>query len=432
MIAATVPALARQTGASDWQSYDLPFRALNITSDGHSLWACGTDAGIAVSHDNGARWEVKHQVSGASLLLNIRFVDPRFGYAAGTGGLLLTTVDGGESWTSRPGLSETILQVSFADPWHGIVRTPNSLLFTLDAGAHWSPVSEGQNSGEIKQYPYTFSLVALDGSHMAVMLKQGEAQYEGQAFLSTQDAGKTWRVQTIPNVTLYNFLRVGDRYWAVGTEVIHKEQRGGGYGVPVALYSTDGETWSHSTNDLSMCRLHMCTVCTAEGCFSSNGTIIRVFAEKATSAAFPSNKELTPKWAATDSAICFVASRLQCAPLSASPQAPSVSDLPAPTAVAPGPLGAPIQQGARCIACEFDPLFIDEKANGPHTVKLTLAISKNGTVTSAEAQNAPTEEIKSRIEQQARQWVFEPYLKDGVAINIRLNTTVRINIIHPR
>jgi photosystem II stability/assembly factor-like uncharacterized protein len=416
LLLAPVSASGQEQPSPPWHSYDVAFRVLSVTSNGQSFWACGTDEGIAVSPDNGAHWQVKHQRTDGGLLLNIDFADSKFGYAAGTGGLLLTTVDGGETWVSHPGITETILQVSFANPEHGIVRTPTSLLFTLDGGLHWSPVSVGQNSDDTKNFPYTFSLVALDSAHMAVMLKEGAAQYETQGFLFTEDSGKTWHFLNIPNVTLYSFLRVRDRYWAVGTEVIHKDQPGGGYAVPVALYSADGETWNHSTNDLSACKLEMCTVCTTGGCFSSNGLISRIFADKTTYAAFPSDEELTPKWASTDSTVCFVGTGLQCAPLTALAQAPSGSGSPVPTVVAPSPLGAPIQQGPRCIVCELDRIFIDKKAQGAYTIKLTVGIAKNGIVTSAEAQGAPTEEIKSRIEQQAHQWIFEPYVKDGAPV----------------
>jgi len=46
--------------------------------------------------------------------------------------------------------------------------------------------------------------------------------------------------------------------WMVGTEAIHKDQPGGGDGVPVALYSSDGEKWDHSSNDPSSCKSQMC------------------------------------------------------------------------------------------------------------------------------------------------------------------------------
>src|SRR5207244_2297883 len=193
-------------------------------------------------------------------------------------------------------------------------------------------------------FPYTFSLVALDGVHMAAMLKEGAAQYESQAFVFTQDSGKSWNLLNIPNVTLYSFLRSEARYWAVGTEVIHKDQPGGGYGVPVALYSSDGQKWNHSTSDLSGCKLEMCTVCNTRGCFSSNGVISRVFLEKPTYSAFPATKELTTKWASTDFTVCFVGSNLYCAALKELAQAPSSAGSPVPTVVAPGPLGAPIDR----------------------------------------------------------------------------------------
>jgi photosystem II stability/assembly factor-like uncharacterized protein len=237
----TTVTAGQQTSSTGWRISDAPFRALNITNSGQMLWICGPDESIAVSSDNGAHWQVKHQTPGGALLLNIDFADAKFGYAAGTGGTILTTVDGGELWTPHSVGGETIFQVSFADPQHGLLRTRSALLFTVDGGSNWAPVSAGQNSEELKHFPFTFSLVALDASRMAIMLKEGAQQYNTQAFLVTQDSGKTWSFVNIPNVTLYSFLRREGKYWAIGTEVIHKEQRGGGYSVPVALYSSDGQ-----------------------------------------------------------------------------------------------------------------------------------------------------------------------------------------------
>jgi hypothetical protein len=431
LLAATLPA-GQEQPSPDWHRYDSSFRALNITSTGHLMWVCGTDETIAVSSDDGEHWEVKHQAVGGGLLLNIGFASPKFGYAAGSSGLLLTTVDGGETWVPHLGISETILQVSFADPQHGLIRIAKSLLFTVDGALHWSTVSAGQNSEDIKNFPYPFSLVSLDSSHMAVMLKQGAAQYEPQAFLSTQDSGQSWSFLNLPNVTLYSFLRVEGRYWAVGSEVVHKEQRNGGYAVPVALYSSDGVTWSHSGGDLSACKGENCTVCNSEGCFSTNGVISRVFSEKITYSAFPTNKELTPQWASTASAICFVGSTLNCAGLKLLPQAPTSSGVAAPTVVGPGPLGAAIPPGPRCIVCGLDRIFVDKKAQGPFTIKLVFGIAKSGTVTSVEVQGAPTPEVKTRIEQQTQQWIFEPYLKDGSPVSVRLNTSINVNVIKPR
>jgi hypothetical protein len=424
-------AMGEEKPDPNWRAPSVPFRVLAVTSNGALLWASGTDEAIAVSPDAGAHWQLKHQTQDGNLLLNIQFANDRFGYAAGTGGLILTTENGGESWIPHSARTATVLQVSFSDPLHGLIRTPEALLFTADGGSTWSIVSAGDDAEILKTFPYTYSLVALDAEHMAVMLKQGSAQYEPQAFLATGDGGKSWRVVNIPNVTLYSFLRAQGTYWAIGTEVVHKDKPGGGYAVPVALYSSDGVLWTHSISDLSACKMEMCVACTSRGCLSANGTITNVFAEKPTYWAFPSTSKLTPKWAATESAMCFVGSSLQCTPI-ASVTTPGPAGDPVPANVAPAPLGTKPLQGPHCINCEFDHFLVDQKAQGIFTIKLSLDIARNGTVTAAAADGSPTPEIKSRIEQQAQQWIFEPYTKDGVRVNLKLNTRIQVSVVHPR
>lgn len=333
------PPQSTQKQPPTWHSIDLSFRVLNITSVGDSLWICGTDETIAVSRDSGLHWQIMHHTPGGAWLSHIDFSNSKFGYSAGTGGLLLMTEDSGESWMPHPGLSDTILQISFADPQHGLVRVAKSLLFTTDGGSHWSALSKRQAPKGVEQFPYTFALVSLDQSHMAVMLKEGAAQSYPQAFLITKDSGETWELRNIPNVTLYSFLRANGQYWAVGTEVIHKDQPGGGYAVPVALHSPDGENWGHSANDLSACRLEMCTLCNLQGCLSSNGVIARIFSQITTLNAFSPDRNLSTKWASTDSVVCFVGSHFQCAGLEPLSQPPGGAESPVPEISAPAPLG---------------------------------------------------------------------------------------------
>jgi hypothetical protein len=80
----------------------------------------------------------------------------------------------------------------------------------------------------------------------------------------------------------------------------------------------------------------------------------------------------------------------------------------------------------------MDRLLIDKKAQGAYMIKLAVEIAKNGIVKTAVADGAPTPEVKSRIEQQAREWIFEPYMKDGVAVNVKVNTNIHVNVIRPR
>lgn len=420
----------QQPSNAGWLPSTTSFRALAVASDGSSIWACGADEGIAVSVDGGAHWQIRHQTPEGNLLLNIQFLNSKFGYSAGTGGLILITEDGGETWTHHPGPSATVLQISFSDSQHGLIRIPGALEFTADGGKNWSLISVDPNT--LKTFRYTFSLAEIDANHMAVMLKQGAAQYEPQAFLITSDAGKSWQIVNIPNVTLYSFLPVQGKYWTVGTEVVGKDQPGGGHAVPVALYSSDGVSWTHSTDDLSACRPEMCVACKPQGCLSSNGTITDPFGTVTTYRAFTSESKLTPNWAATDSAMCFVGSGILCSALKAT-EKPTAGGDPVPATVGPGPLGAAPSTGPDCISCELDRILVDPKAeSGIYTIKLSLDVAKDGVVTAAEADDAPTPQIKFRIEQQAQQWLFEPYMKDGVRINLKLNTRVQVNVIHPR
>lgn len=417
---------------SSWRAQTLPFRVLGITSIGSSLWACGAGEGLAVSSDGGAHWEVRRQTPDGGLLLNVGFANDQFGYTAGTGGLLLTTEDSGLTWTRHSAGDSTILQVSFADKQHGLIRTQESLQFTADGGANWSAVSPGPEApDELRTFPYTFSLVALDATHMAVMLKHGVAQYEPQSFLVTEDSGKSWKVVNIPNVTLYSFLRVQNQYWAVGTEVIHKDKPGGGYAVPVALFSSNGVKWDHSSNDLSACKMEMCVACTTSGCLSANGSIANIFIAETKVAYFLPNPKLRPTWAATTSSICSLANQLECVEVLPTTKAVSAEGA-VPAAISPGPLGSKAPKGPRCIMCPLDQMLVDEKVQGAFTIQLQLQIAKDGTVTSVTTEGAPTPEIKSRVEQQAQGWIFEPYFKDRIPVNVKLNTNLQINVIKSR
>jgi hypothetical protein len=428
--------LGEEKAGAEWRNVDLPFRVLNVSSSGSSLWACGTDEAIAVSRDGGTTWHSKHRTANGGLLFNIAFANEKFGYAAGTGGLLLTSEDGGDTWATHSAGSSAILQVAFADALHGLIRTSGSLQYTADGGANWSAVSLETNANLLKTFPFVFSLAILDSQHMAVMLKQGAAQYEPSTFLVSVDAGKTWKRADVPNSTLYSFIATREKYWAIGTEVIHKEQKGGGYAVPVSWYSSDGLEWARSTSDLTACKMEMCVACTDQGCLSSNRTITNVFAEKVSYRIFPPNPKLTAKWAATESSMCFVGAALQCSPVTVAPQ-PHAGEGPSPVTVSPGPLVSKsptgnTSQGPKCIDCALDTMLVDQKVGGVFIIELTLEIAKNGTVAAVTSNGAPTPEIKSRIEQQAEHWLFEPYVKDGVPMRVRLKTQIQINVIRPR
>lgn len=429
LIAAVLSASFLPAQPGQWVLSDPGFRVLNVSAVKQTLWACGVHESIASSTDNGKNWIIRHQVPGGGLLLGVDFTDDQFGYAFGSGGMLLTTKDGGMTWLAHALGQESILQGSFSDPKHGLIRTDSSLLFTSDGGQNLLPVSAGQNADAMKKFPYTFSLVALDASHMAVLSKEGP--YSEGGFLATADAGKTWQFTDIPSTGTASLVLAQGKYWAIGHEVVGKDKPGGGYGVPMALNSSDGVNWTHSAHDISVCKMEGCGVCTTTGCLAGANTLALIFNEPVTYATFPVSEDLTPKWAANSSTICSVGQTLRCAELS-SVALPKDLAGPPPAALAPPPLGAVPQSGPHCLSCPLDPVFLDPKIQGQFTVKLSLQIGKDGLIDKVLVDGAPTPAIEAAIQKRSLDWLFEPYRKDGQQVAVLLKTTAHINVIRPR
>lgn len=72
--------------------------ALDVTAAGARLVAVGERGHILLSDDHGASWR-QVAVPVSTTLTTVRFATPRVGWAAGHGGVILRTADGGESWT---------------------------------------------------------------------------------------------------------------------------------------------------------------------------------------------------------------------------------------------------------------------------------------------------------------------------------------------
>ena len=429
LVTGVLPASLLLAQPDHWVASDPGFRVLNVSAAKQTLWVCGVHESIASSTDNGQHWTIRHQAPDGGLLLQVNFVDDHFGYSFGSGGVLLTTEDGGTTWLSSALGQETILQGSFSDSKHGLIRTASSLLFTTDGGQTLLPVSAGQNADAMKRFPYTFSLVTLDASHMAVLSKEGP--YSEGGFLATSDAGKTWQFTDIPSTGTASLVTAEGKYWAIGHEVVGKDKPGGGYGVPMALTSSDGVNWTHSAHDISVCKMEGCGVCTTSGCLAANNTLALIFGEPVSYSTFPVSEALTPKWAATPSTICSAGRTLSCAQLTPS-ALPKDFPGPPPAALAPQPLGTASQSGPHCLSCPLDPVFLDPKVQGQFTLKLTLQIGKDGIVSKVSVEGAPTPAIDAAIQKRSQDWLFEPYRKDGQQVAVLLKTSARINVIRPR
>lgn len=429
VVAVFAAGLGAQDGSSGWRSRTLPFRPLNITGIGQSLWVCGTDGGIAVSLDDGRNWKTVRHEANAPLLLNIAFADAKFGYAAGSNGLLLTTSDGGNTWGPMTTAGDSILQVSFADERHGLIRTRGGLFYTVDGGAHWPPVPMQDSGGEnLTRFRYSFALAALDPRHMLVVLKDGPAPFYPQALLLTMDGGATWTHSDGPDVSMAGLVTLGGAYWAVGHKTVD-QKKNGGRSVPVALSSSDGKAWSRAGANLSACQSQGCAICTNQGCLSANGTLAGVFKPRVDLRRFPPNDEIASAWAATDTAICLIGNGLQCAPLETVKNAPGDAPLPRPSLVTQPPLGSTAaSHGPYCLACGIDPSTLASHGRGSYELHLTIRVAPNGTVESVDVAGAPAQEIADRVRRRVSQWVFEPTITDGLARAATAATSLRVDM----
>src|SRR5256885_12999759 len=63
-------AICQEKNTSEWHARSLPFRVLNATNSGSSLWVCGTDEAVAVSTDAGEHWQVRPTAPDGAALLN--------------------------------------------------------------------------------------------------------------------------------------------------------------------------------------------------------------------------------------------------------------------------------------------------------------------------------------------------------------------------
>jgi photosystem II stability/assembly factor-like uncharacterized protein len=124
---------------------------------------------------------------------DIQFIDDRVGWIAGTDGVLLSTTDGGTTWTQmRKFTTDSLIQVHFTSPttgWllcersiYGRGNNPTSYLRkTVDGGRTWEKI-EFEGAGRER---VTKLLFHPDGRALAFG--------EGGVFYKLQEDGVTWK-----------------------------------------------------------------------------------------------------------------------------------------------------------------------------------------------------------------------------------------------
>jgi photosystem II stability/assembly factor-like uncharacterized protein len=122
----------------------------------------------------------------------VQFVSARQGWAAGAD-RVLTTGDGGRTWTSQYAGTAQLDQVDFTDAAHGWAVGTNALLRTTDGGATWTALSEpcGTTIDSVHFVTPSLGYAVADGAQ--VWMTGGvPAAVNGGVLLTTTNGGADW------------------------------------------------------------------------------------------------------------------------------------------------------------------------------------------------------------------------------------------------
>lgn len=194
----------------------------SVCLGGSHVWAVGTRGMIFWTSAGVENWRGGPGLSGVNVTLNaVSFADANHGYAAGGGGTLVKTDNGGGAWMhSHPfPASVEVRGLAFPTPATGYAVTwdghHGGIWRTVDAGVHWS---------ETTASAAPFASVSASGTAEA-----WASAADGTAW-HTSDSGATWDKRTLSNEALRGTSVAGGSAWVVGS-------RGAAYSFASGAYT---------------------------------------------------------------------------------------------------------------------------------------------------------------------------------------------------
>ena len=371
------------------------------------------DEMIASSTDGGNTWKVRHQNPGGAVLTHIAFTNQRIGFAAGTAGLILATVDGGKNWTPHKA-DDDFQSFSFATANDGIAllggeddyspHLDSVVKITHDGGKSWTGVP-ALASDELRPYSGVLSVAALDPSHFLMIRRRANIE---DAFVVTQDGGQTWKIvhprndETNREFPLRATIHNGE-YWVFGWELVNRQSRGG-YGVGLILRSSNGENWVHAKAALE----HASSACNAQGCRLWDGAVANLFGETPQYWNVPQDFTLSWTWAMAGNRICTINTITECGP--AEP-----TDKPQPEVwhnTSSGFNKIPMEAehlpfAADCLNCGIERILLDPGLDWQGTVTANFDIDHDGSVISLFLEGKVEDRLRTQIENQIQRWMFK-------------------------
>ena len=198
---------------------------------------------LSRTFDGGATWQSStHAPAGTADLAALQFVSATTGWAAGAGGEIIKTADGGVSWSPQAsGTTQNLSALKFIDAQHGwAVGDQGVIVHTTDGGATWT----AQTSGVVDNLSGVTFVDAQHGWAVGTSIYSIEIDGTNAVLLATSDGGLHWTQQTTPLVgakAALNDVVFADALhgWAVGVL-----DDGGGYLGSLILATTNGgATW---------------------------------------------------------------------------------------------------------------------------------------------------------------------------------------------
>jgi photosystem II stability/assembly factor-like uncharacterized protein len=190
---------------------------------GRCGWAVGAAGVVLSTVDAGETWTRKMPTN--FILRGVWFTSLQEGWAVGHGGTVLHTVNGGTSWTrlTSTATSENLMDVYFASRDLGwVVGSGGLLMTTTDRGATWQKTNLGG---------YTLNGVMFAGTD------DGWAVGDGGIIVGTHDGGTTWFIVDtyVTNQPLKGlWRRSAEMAVAVGAQGV----------VPSTSVTADSVTWA--------------------------------------------------------------------------------------------------------------------------------------------------------------------------------------------
>ena len=176
--------------------------------DEQSGWAAGHGGVIIHTTDGGQTWRIQRESSSEnSPLFDIQFLSPSVGYACGAYNTFLKSTDGGKTWTPAiPGPDCIYSGLAFLDEETGyLVGEFGTVLRTTDGGKSWEQLDLGGFEGSL------FGITLLSPQKILVYGIAGNV-------LRSEDGGRHWvDVSVDQDKSLFRGAADGDAVVLVGS-----------------------------------------------------------------------------------------------------------------------------------------------------------------------------------------------------------------------